>query len=86
MALGSSIDELRGYQAADIAVAMVPRRITKSASVVLREARLKVFINGVPEVSRDDRPNALIELPSTGIRVLNMSGVDLLGEALHGTR
>ncbi len=79
--LGRTVDELREYRRAEFAVAMVERGIAKSKTVTLKEFRLKVFINGVPEVSRDDRPNYIVEIPDKGIRVLTLSGVDLLAEA-----
>ncbi|TKS59645.1 MAG: hypothetical protein EWM73_03270 [Nitrospira sp.] len=76
--LGQTVDDLKGYQNAQIGVAMVERRNAKSANVILKEARLKVFINGVPEVSRDDLLDTVINLPEKGIRVLNLEGVDFL--------
>ncbi len=84
--LGQTVDELRDYQKAEFVVAMVSRRITKSTNFILEEARLKVFINGIPEVSRDERPNLLIELPATGGGMFRISEVDLLTEVSNKAR
>jgi len=76
--LGQMVDDLKDYQSAQIGVAMVERRNAKSSNVILKEARLKVFINGVPEVSRNDLLDTVINLPEKGIRMLNLEGVDFL--------
>lgn len=76
--LGQVVDELKDYQSAQVSVAMVERRNAKSSNVILKEARLKVFINGVPEVSRDDLLDTVINIPEKGISVLNLEGVDFL--------
>jgi len=76
--LGQTLYELKGYSKAQIGVAMVERRNVKSSNALVKEARLKVFINGVPEVSREDLLDAVVNVPEKGIRVLNLEATDFL--------
>lgn len=77
--LGKSIDQLTGYDHAEIGVAMVTRDIVKSLSANLKEVTLTIYVNGVPKVAHNDKPNTLISIPSDGrVRVLTLDGRELL--------